>query len=149
LRVLFKKKRKKTLTDRHPMPFPVELEYINETEKEPGVQFPLKFIRKMSIENGGVVMTDESDWQLIPFFNKSDMKRISRTCNHITLENEKAREWIGFPSKGIAIAPNGTGDFLVLWPTDDSSIKLREEISIWLHETAEIIYAADSIDDLA
>ncbi|MEI7724500.1 MAG: SMI1/KNR4 family protein [Bacteroidota bacterium] len=130
------------------MPFPVELEYIKETEKELGVQFPLKFIRKMSIENGGEVMTDESDWQLIPFFDKSDNKRISRTCNHIIPETEKAREWIGFPSKGITIATNGSGDYLVLLPTEDSSIKLREEIYIWLHETAEIIYAADSIDDL-
>ena len=102
----------------------------------------------MSIENGGEVMTAESDWQLIPFFNKSDNKRISRTCNHIILETEKAREWIGFPSKGSAIATNGSGDFLVLLPTDDSSIKLREEIYIWLHETAEIIYAANSIDNL-
>ena len=130
------------------MPFPVDLEYIRESEKELGVQFPQKFIRKMTFENGGEIMTEEDDWQLIPFFDKTDNKRISRTCNHIILETEKAREWNGFPKNGIAIATNGSGDYLVLLPFKDSPTKLREEIYIWLHETAEIIEAAISIDEL-
>jgi hypothetical protein len=130
------------------MPFPVDLKYIKETEKELGVQFPRKFVRKMSVENGGEIMTDEDNWQLIPFFDKSDSKRISRTCHHIIQETENAREWNGFPVKGIAIATNDSGDYLVLLPCEANPAILKEEIYIWLHETAEITEAANSIEEL-
>ena len=86
------------------MPFPIDLKYIRGSEKELGVQFPQKYVRKMTVENGGEIITEEDVWQLIPFFDKTDNKRISRTCNHIILETEKAREWNGFPKNGIAIA---------------------------------------------
>ena len=98
------------------MPFPLDPKYIQETEDELGLLFPEKFKNKMGNENGGEIITDEDEWQLYPFFDKSDNKRISRTCNHIGLETKQAKEWDNFPPNAIAIATNGCGDHLVLLP---------------------------------
>ena len=99
------------------MPFPIDMKYITETEKELGLVFPDKFKSKMTKENGGELIPDDDDWQLFPFFDKSDKKRISRTCNHIGLETKQAHEWDNFLNNGVAIASNGCGDLLVLLPT--------------------------------
>ena len=130
------------------MPFPIELKYIIETEKELGIEFPASFKTKMTQENCGEITTKDDDWQLFPFFDKSDNKRISRTCNHIALETENAKEWNNFPIDGIAIASNGCGDNLILLPFEDNSKQLQETIYLWLHETGEIIEIAESIDEL-
>lgn len=127
------------------MPFPIDIKYINETEKELGVIFPDKFRSKMIKGNGGELLTEEDDWLLFPFFDKSDNKRISRTCNHIGLETKQAREWDNFPKNGIAIASNGCGDTLILLPKNEN--KLSDEIFIWYHETGQIEKAADNIDE--
>nr|WP_286425265.1 SMI1/KNR4 family protein [Myroides marinus] len=73
------------------MPFPIELKYIVKTEEELGVLFPDQFKTKMMQEKGGELTTKEDDWQVYPFFDRSDKKRISRTCNHIGLETKQAR----------------------------------------------------------
>lgn len=130
------------------MPFPIDIKFIIETEKEIGVSFPEIFKSKMVKENGGELATENDDWQLFPFFDKSDKKRISRTCNHIVLETKQAREWDKFPGNGIAIATNGSGDFLILIPTKESITKLSEEIYIWFHETGEIEKVAENINEL-
>ena len=130
------------------MPFPIELKYIIETEKELEIEFPESFKSKMTQENGGELMTEEDDWQLFPFFDKSDNKRISRTCNHIVLETKNAKKWENFPMDGIAIASNGCGDNLILLPFEDNPKQLQETIYLWLHETGEIIEIAESIDEL-
>lgn len=130
------------------MPFPIDIQYIIETEQEIGLVFPDSFKAKMTQENGGELMTDDDDWQIIPFFDKSDKKRISRTCNHIILETKQARSWDNFPSNGIAIASNGCGDFLLLLPTKENDKKLSDEIYIWFHETGEIEKVADTIEEL-
>ena len=130
------------------MPFPVDIKYIIETEHQLGLVFPESFKAKMLKENGGELTTEDDDWQLFPFFDKSDNKRISRTCNHIVLETKQARSWDNFPNNGVAIASNGSGDNLILVPIDNDSEKLNEEIYLWLHETGEIEKLADSIEDL-
>jgi len=130
------------------MPFPLDPKYIQETEDELGLLFPEKFKNKMGNENGGEIITDEDEWQLYPFFDKSDNKRISRTCNHIGLETKQAKEWDNFPPNAIAIATNGCGDHLVLLPLDTDNKKLSEEIYFWFHETGEITKIAESIDEL-
>ena len=86
------------------MPFPIDIKYIEETEKELGITFPEKFKSKMMKMNGGEVSTREFVWELIPFFDKSSSKRISRTCNHIAMETENMKQWRGFPKNGVAIA---------------------------------------------
>jgi hypothetical protein len=130
------------------MTFPVDVKYINEAEQELELVFPNKFKSKMTKENGGELITEDDDWQLFPFFDKSDNKRISRTCNHIGLETKQAKEWDNFPKNGVAIASNGSGDYLVLLPIAGIEKKLSEEIFFWLHETGEIEKVAENIDEL-
>lgn len=130
------------------MPFPIDLKYITETEKELGLIFPDSFKNKMRNENGGELITKEDDWQIFPFLDKSDKKRISRTSNHIVLETKQARNWGNFPIDGIAIASNGSGDFLILLPTKENQQNLSSEIFSWFHETGEIKKVANNIEEL-
>lgn len=129
------------------MPFPIELKYIEDTEKELGLKFPEKFKLKMLSENGGEFDTDEDNWELFPFLDKSDNTRISRTCNHIILETIEAKKWRNFPSNVIAIAANGMGDLLFLAPLKEDTSKLGDELYLWLHETGEVTKLANSILD--
>lgn len=130
------------------MPFPLEQKYIIETEQELGVVFPENFKNKMMQENGGELMTGTDDWQQFPFFDKSDKKRISRTCNHIGLETKQAKNEDHFPANGIAIASNGSGDYLVLLQKKETDKELGDEIYSWCHETGKTEKVADKIDDL-
>lgn len=127
------------------MPFPIELKYIIETEKEVGFEFPSIFKEKMQEENGGEFITENDDWELFPFFDKSDKKRISRTCNHIILETNQAKEWGNFPKNTFAIGKNGYGDLLVLIEKEPK--KLGDEIYVWEHETGEVIKVGEDIND--
>ena len=126
------------------MPFPIEDKYIHETESELDVKFPEKFKKRMMESNGGELLSDE--FELYPFFDKSDKKRISRTCNHIGLETRNAREWNGFPENGIAIASDGYGNQLILIHNGDGN--LTDEIYFWDHETGSIETIASSINEL-
>jgi hypothetical protein len=130
------------------MPFPIDIKYIIETEEELGLIFPDSFKSKMTKENGGELMTKDDDWQLFPFFDKSDNKRMSRTCNHIVLETKQARAWDNFPDNGIAIASNGSGDNLILLLLDSDKKKLSEEIYLWQHDTGGIQLVAKTLDEL-
>jgi len=130
------------------MPFPVDLKFIQDTEKELGLFFPDIFKQKMMLENGGEIQTDEDDWQLFPFFDKTDNKRISRTCNHIIHETKQAKEWDDFPESAISIASNGCGDYLVLLIDKNNGKQLNDEIFLWLHETGGLVKIADSINEL-
>jgi hypothetical protein len=68
------------------MPFPIDKKYIEETESELNVKFPTEFKNRMIKSNGGeLLISREFEFELHPFFDKSDRKRISRTCNHIGL----------------------------------------------------------------
>lgn len=130
------------------MPFPVDVQYIKETEKELKLEFPDKFKARMLEMNGGEIETDDDAWELFPFFDKSDKKRMSRTSNHIVLETKEARAWDNFPQDAVAIASNGCGDFLVLLPMAVGNHKLNDAVYLWLHETGGIEKVADSIDEL-
>jgi hypothetical protein len=130
------------------MPFPVDLKYIQDTEEELGLSFPDIFKQKMVIENGGVFLTEEDEWQLFPFFDRSDNKRISRTNNHIILETKQAKEWNDFPENGVAIGNNGYGDYLVLLTNENDKKQLKDWIFLWSHDTGELKKLADSIKEL-
>jgi hypothetical protein len=130
------------------MPFPVDIRYIIETEKELGIVFPDNFRKKMAQDNGGELITEDDDWQLFPFFDKLDNKKMGRTCNHIVLENKQARLWDNFPDNYIAIASNGAGDYLILLPSANDNKKLEDEIYLWQHETGDIQELAKTIDEL-
>lgn len=118
------------------MPFPIEEKYIIETEKELNVLFPIQFKNRMMQLNGGEVISDEFEFELFPFFDKSDKKRISRTCNHIGLETKNAKQCNGFPENGIAIGNDGFGNFILL--IHDGNRSLSDEIFFWDHETRKV-----------
>ncbi|MEW7292837.1 SMI1/KNR4 family protein [Aquimarina sp. 2304DJ70-9] len=128
------------------MPFPIEEKYIIETESELNVKFPIEFKTRMIKSNGGELVTDEFEFELYPFFDKSDRKRISRTCNHIGLETKNAREWSGFPENGIAIASDGYGNQIILIHNGDGI--LTDEIHFWNHENGKTEKIAESINEL-
>ncbi|ARN84226.1 SMI1/KNR4 family protein [Candidatus Nucleicultrix amoebiphila] len=117
------------------MAFPTQENIILENEKEIGCKFPSSYRNKMMNENGGEIEFSDDHWQLFPFFDKTDKKTISRTCNSIFKETKLAREWRGFPDNAIAIATNGCGDFLVFIK---ENTHLKNEVYIWLHETTEL-----------
>ena len=128
------------------MPFPVAEQFIIETERKLGVSFPDAFRARMSSNNGGELSTAEDDWQLYPFFDTSDRKRLSRTSNDIVRETASARQWRGFPAEAVAIAANGSGDQLVFIPTPGSTT-LQPQPFIWLHETGELQPTDITFDD--
>jgi hypothetical protein len=119
------------------MPFPVAEQFIVETERKLGVSFPEAFRSRMCRNNGGELSTDEDTWQLYPFFDTSDRKRLSRTSNDIVRETASARQWRGFPPDAIAIGSNSYGDYLVFLPSPGSTT-LQPQPFAWLHETGEL-----------
>ncbi|MFS4482929.1 SMI1/KNR4 family protein [Hyunsoonleella sp. 2307UL5-6] len=128
------------------MPFPIDEKHIKETESELNVKFPNEFKIRMIKINGGELITDEFEFELYPFFDKTDKKRISRTCNHIGLETKNARKWNGFPKSGIAIGADGFGNQLIL--THNGNGNLSEELYFWNHETGQVEKIAESINKL-
>ncbi|WP_425398185.1 SMI1/KNR4 family protein [Aeoliella sp.] len=131
------------------MPFPVDIKWINETEKKLGVRFPASFVTAMAKMNGGSVTTLIDSFVLFPFFDASDRKRILRTCNSIDRETRSAREgWCGFPAEAVAIGTNGGGDLLVLLPMIDHPDTLQHGVYWWDHETGEVELIADDFAEV-
>lgn len=129
------------------MPFPIEEKYIQQTEAALGVTFPASYRQKMLGENGGETSSDDDDWQLFPFLDSSDAKRVSRTCNDLIREGKKALSAPGFPPNGIAIGENGVGDYLVL--VRKNGDQLSEEVFVWKHEARQLQKIADSFQEFA
>jgi hypothetical protein len=102
------------------MPFPIDIKYVNETERKLGVKFPPAFVVRMVKSTGGEVSTPPDTWLLYPFLDTSDCKRLARTCNDIVRETAKAKEWPDYPTEAVAIGGNGCGDQLVLLPQPDA-----------------------------
>ncbi len=128
------------------MSFPINHKYIVEAELELKVKFPTKFKTRMIQSNGGELISDEFDFELYPFFDKSNKKRISRTCNHIVLETKNARKWNGFPQSGIAIGSDGLGNQIIL--THKGNGMLGEDVYFWSYETGKIERIGKSINEL-
>ena len=91
------------------MPFPVNEKYILQTEEKLGTKFPAAFRRIMMVENGGEVETPPDAWQLYPFLDMTDMKRIKRTCADIIRETNDAKKWHGFPDGAVAVGGRSGG----------------------------------------
>ncbi len=68
------------------MPFPVDEKYIIAAEQELGAKFPESFRQKMILENGGSIVVDGQVFELYPFYDTSNKKRVKRTCNSIVHE---------------------------------------------------------------
>jgi len=131
------------------MPFPVEEKYIVEAENELKVKFPISFRNKMKDSNGGEIEIEDDVWNLFPFFfDKSDKKRISRTCNDIIKETKISKEWNGFPDNAVAIGENGCGDKLVFILKTENTQELDKTIYVWQHENNKLIKVADTFNKL-
>jgi len=128
------------------MPFPIEEEYIRQTEIILGLSFPTSYRMKMLGENGGEISSGDDDWQLFPFLDSSDAKRISRTSNDIVREGKKAMGASGFPPNVTAIGDNGIGDYLVFVQRIDGF--LSEEVFAWRHEARRLEKIATSFQEL-
>lgn len=118
------------------MAFPIEEKYILEVQSEMNVVFPLAFKKRMLKLNGGESIIMKQEFELYPFFDKSDNKRIRRTCNHIALETKNARECTGFSKNTIAIGADGSGNQIILLHDGDGILK--DEIYFWNHELGDI-----------
>lgn len=127
------------------MAFATSEEVILENELELGCTFPLSFKNKMLKENGGEIEFEDEGWQIFPFYDKTDRKTRSRTCNSIIKETASASEWRGFPKEAIAIAGNGSGDFLVFLKKEK---QISNEVYIWSHETTELTKVANNFSEL-
>jgi|SRR5882672_7745055 len=128
------------------MPFPITAEEISKTETKTGFKFPLDLKSRLSKDNGGEIEVGNDCWQLIPFLDSSDRKRIARTCNDIIRETTSMRDWDGFPEDAFVVARNGAGDYLIILPEAEGSKQLGETIYCWDHETREYEPVADSLD---
>jgi len=130
------------------MPFPVEGKHIRATEEKLGVRFPLSYLARMQSENGGEIRASEETWQLHPFFDDSDKKRLIRTCNDIVREtmSERLLDW--FPKDGVAIGDNGTGDKLVFRADSEKPGRLANKVFWWFHDSGECKKVADDFNEL-
>jgi len=128
------------------MAFPVDEKYIENAEIELGVKFPDSFRKKMMNLNGGGVEVSSDYFEIHPFYDTSDKKRIKRTCNSILHETKTAREHYRLPENLIVIGNNGGGDVLVYKTEKDGSIN---NTVYWLdHETEELVLAAKDFGEL-
>ncbi len=130
------------------MPFPVDERFIVEAEAALGVRLPDAYRTKLQRENGGDLSTQPDVWMLYPVFDKSERKRLKRTCNHVVLETQNARGWRGFPPHAVAIGDNGSGDVLVLLPLDERPTHLGPSLFWWDHETGRLNRISNDISEL-
>jgi len=128
------------------MPFPITAAEIAKTETKTGFTFPLGMKSRLSKNNGGEIDVVGDSWQLIPFLDATDRKRLARTCNDIVRETAGMRKWRGFPTDAFVVAQNGSGDYLIIRPDCEGSTQLGEMIYLWDHETGEHEPVADSLD---
>ena len=128
------------------MSFPVEEKFVEKAEQELGVRFPASFRLKMVAANGGEVAVGTDSFNLHPFFDTSDKKRVKRTCNNIVHETKYARRNFRLPENLVVIGCNGGGDTLVYRIGVNG---ILEATVYWLdHETDVLNHAADDFSDL-
>ncbi len=117
------------------MGFPTTEDHLRRAEEAIGLALPPILRTRLLRENGGEVQAADDGWELFPVEDKSDRKRLSRTCNHFLRETAVAREWPDFPPDAIAIARNGTGNYLILRPALKAPGTLSDVVLLWDHET--------------
>jgi hypothetical protein len=129
---------------RHAVPLPTDNAFILRAERELGASLPLDFRSHLLRCNGGEVEADGDDWTIFPVFDDSDKRSAARSASHIVRENAQARLWAGFPSRAVAFATNGSGDYLVFLPGDGPSSCIHR----WNHETRTSVLVAQAFASL-
>ena len=74
------------------MPFPIDIKFVHDAERKLAIKFPAAFVNKMVKMNGGSVSTRIDSFELHPFMDASDRKRLARTCNDIVRETAAAHD---------------------------------------------------------
>jgi hypothetical protein len=128
------------------MAFPVEEKYIEQAEAELGARFPESFRNKMMRLNGGCVEVSDDYYELHPFYDTSDKKRIKRTCNSIVHETKTYRDQYGLPQNLIVLGDNGGGDLLVYKIDENGNIDPRV---YWRdRDTEELVLVTNDFSEL-
>ena len=127
------------------MPFNLAERFIRAAEDELGAPLPHTYRQAMMASNGGEVAAYDAVWNLHPILDKSDRKRLSRSCNDILRESRMMREWPHWPDNAVAIADDGTGDKLLFLR---QGRLYQPEVYVWLHDTGELIEVAQSFSEL-
>jgi len=131
------------------MAFPVEEKFIEIAEAELGIKFPESFRNKMMKLNGGCVQLPDEDevgyYELNPFYDTSDKKRIKRTCNSIVHETKTYREQYGLPQNLIVLA-DSDGDLLIYRIEENG--KIDPKVYWRDRDTEELVIVANDFSDL-
>lgn len=117
------------------MPNPLDARFILAAERKLGATLPDSYRHAMMRANGGSVVTDDDTWWLYPIADDSDSRRFARTWADIVVETQVCRDLTGFPEDAVAIAHNGSGDFLLFRRRGD---RFGPEVYEWLHEEQEV-----------
>jgi hypothetical protein len=116
------------------MAFPTTEPKVEAAERELGVKFPREYRDRLLARNGGELSTAGDDWQVFPVFDSTSRKTAGRSTGRVVQETRNARTSEGFPPGVVAIASNGSGDYLVLMPKVPSG-QLGPQVQVWDHET--------------
>ena len=127
------------------MAFNLEEKFILQAETELEANLPQNYKVSMLKNNGGEIEVVGDVWEQYPILDKSDRKRIARTCNHIIAETESCKGFGNFPNNALAIAGNGCGDQLVVLKQSNN---YSNSIYIWSHETGELDKVANDFNEL-
>jgi hypothetical protein len=130
------------------MPFDLAPFRLDATEARLGVRLPAAYRASMIRANGGTVEVAGDTWWLHPILDDSDTRRLKRTMNDLVHETTEARAWPGFPRDAVALANNGSGDYLVLLPSGDEVVRAADAVHRWDHETGELARVAGAFDEL-
>jgi hypothetical protein len=128
------------------MAFPTTQAHVDAAERELGVKLPHEYRMRLIARNGGELSTAGDDWRVFPVLDPTDRKSAGRSANHIVLETRNARAREGFPQNAVAIASNGSGDYLVFMP-GRSAGRLEPQVHVWNHETRKCKPAPLRYDD--
>lgn len=126
------------------MPFPIDRSFVEDLQHSVSSRLPDCYISFMMQKNGGTIELNDDDWELHPIKDTSDRKRLSRTANHVLLEQSTYESWPRFVPETLSIATNGSGDRLVLKRHRNAYLP---EIYHWDHETGELNLIASSITE--
>jgi len=130
------------------MAFPISESELAKTEAKIGIRFPESFRSAMMTDNGGEVITEEDQWELFPFLDTSDRKRLSRTSNDILRETTESRKWRGFPQDGWSVANNGFGDHILFIRSKSDPTKFEDTVYTFWHETGTVKVLAKDFSEL-
>lgn len=121
------------------MPFDVSEEYVVAAESGLGVRLPDSYRELMKEANGGECKAASDLWSLTPILDRSNRKRLARTCNDIVRATKAMSSWLGWPREAICIAQNGTGDALIFLAKETLC---PSTIYLWSHEKGNTIKVA-------